>query len=148
MLQSELLAQLAPAIHGGRVVLRYTDDHWVALRRMFPVRTSGVRWEDIPSARSLPAEDPRVPLHEKADLVRGFLEEFGSAAGLGPDDRCVVFGDSATEVAFELSFRDLLDLFTLLFALPQATYVLTADGSWCFAFTFEEDMYFAKSPKA
>lgn len=78
--------------------------------------------------------------------MRDFLLEFGSAAGLGQDDRCVLFGDSVTEVAFELSFGDLLDLFPSIFALPQATYVLTADASWCFAYTFEGDMYFAKSP--
>jgi hypothetical protein len=149
MSQADLLDQLAPAIHAGRVVVHDSDDPWVSsLRRMFPVRTSGVRWEELPDARSRTAEIPRVPMPEKVDALRGFLLEFGSAAGLGPEDRCVVFGDGATEVAFELPFRNLLELFPLLFSLPQTTYVLTPDASWCFAFTFEEDMYFARSPIA
>lgn len=147
MSQVDLLNQLAPAIVAGRVVVHDSDDRWVsALRRTFPVSTSGVRWEALPNVRHRAPEDPRVPIPDKADALRGFLLEFGSAAGLGQDDRCVVFGDGATEIALELPFRDLLELFPLLFSLPQASYVLTPDATWCFAFTFEEEMYFGASP--
>ena len=149
MSQAELLNELAPAILAGRVVVHDTDERWVgSLRRMFPVRASGVRWEELSDARSRFTESPRASPSEKMEGLRGFLTEFGLAAGLRRDDPCIVFGDGETEVAFEMPFRDLLELAPTLFSLPQATYVLTTDACWCFAFTFEEDMYFARSPQA
>src|SRR5262245_34774480 len=86
--QADLITQLAPAIDAGRVVVHDSDDEWVrSLRRMFPVRASGVRWDALQNVRYRSAEVPRVSISDKADALRGFLLEFGSAAGLGQDDR-------------------------------------------------------------
>ena len=146
-IQAELLDEFAPEIRASRVIVHDTDKRWFdALRRMFPTRTSGVCWEELPNARSRHAETSRFLLPERAKEIRDFLMEFGEAARLGQDDRCIVFGDNVTEMAIEMPFRDLIDRFLVFFSLPQGTYILTADACWCFAFTFEGDMYFAKSP--
>jgi len=44
-----------------------------------------------------------------------------------------------------MKFHVLLEAITRLLAEPQSLYVIAKDGEWCFAFTFEEDMYYAKS---
>jgi len=141
--QANLIENLRPLVDSGQIVIHDDDTPWVDLiRARFLLHTTGICWEKIPSPQCRYAEQPRRPITDKAEEIKEFLREYAVAAGLGPDDKCIVVGDGFTSVAFEMSFSTLLDCFVTLFSEPQGTCVIKPDGSWCFVFTFEENMYY------
>lgn len=146
MSQQDWLESLASEVASGQITVHENDTPWFDnLSRRFPVRASGICWEQIPNSQFRQAEQPRIPIAEKEGEIREFLMQFGSVVALTPTDRCVVIGDNTTSAALEMNFRVLLDVIPKLLTEPQSLYVIAKDGDWCFAFTFEEDMYFARS---
>ena len=130
--------------HNDRFRVHNTDAPWFELiKKRYPVWTSGIRWDDTPGSVSKYADPPGMCLSERIAEVRDFLREFGIASGLAHSGECVVIGDIATNMALQIPFADLLELFPTLFSEPQGTYVCTPDCGWCFGFTFEEDMHYA-----
>ena len=157
-LQHQLLNELDSFIRGGRITVHDSDAQWYArMRERFPMgRISGIRWDAVPGAESnfevvphIPPEgiEGGLPVREHAATIREFLGRFAARADVRPNDNIIVVGDGVTEIALEMPFSALLDAFPVLFSYPQHTYVMPVDVSWCFAFTFEFDMYFGKSTK-
>ena len=137
---------LANDITNGTVVLHESDTSWFGLlSRRFPVRSSGICWEQLPSTRFRRSEGPNLLLADNHVEIREFLKEFGSAASLVPDDICIIVGDNTTSIAVETNYCALPDVLLKLINEPQSLYVIAKNGDWCFALTFEEDMYFARS---
>jgi hypothetical protein len=137
---------LANEITNGKVVLHESDTSWFGLlSRRFPVRSSGICWEQLPSTRFQRAKYPNLSSVDNHNDIREFLKEFGSAAALVPDDMCVIVGDNTTSIAVETTYSTLPDVLLKLIDEPQSLYVVAKDGDWCLALTFEEDMYFARS---
>jgi hypothetical protein len=143
MSQQDWLEYLAPEVAAGRVIVHESDTPWFALlNRRFPVRASGICWEELASTQFRHTGRPRSPSESE---IREFLMEFGLVAGLTPSDTCVIIGDNTTSVALEMAFVVLLKVIPKLLIEPQSLYVVAKNGDWCFAVTFEEDMYFANS---
>lgn len=146
MSQQEWLDCVAPEVAAGCITVHDNDTPWFELlSHRFPVRFNGICWEQLPTTQFLRADRSRTPLSAKGREIRAFLMEFGSVAGLTPTDRCVIVGDGTTSIALEMNYSVLLDVIPKLTTEPQSLYVITNNGEWCFAFTFEEDMYFARS---
>lgn len=146
MAHKDWLDSLESEVASGQITVQERDTPWFDLIcRRFPVRASGICWERLPTTQYRQHSEPHLSVVAHENEIREFLSEFGVHAGLTLDSRCVVIGDNTTSVALEMKFHVLLEAITRLLAEPQSLYVIAKDGEWCFAFTFEEDMYYAKS---
>jgi hypothetical protein len=145
MSQQDWSDGLAAEIASGQIVVHESDKAWFnLLSRRFPVRASGICWEQVANARFRHAGEAS-PTSKESDF-RTFLEEFASVANLGPADKCVIVGDNTSSSALEMNLHVLLDIAPSLLSEPQSLYVIVKEAEWCFAYTFEDDMYFARVP--
>jgi hypothetical protein len=146
-LQDELLSGLSADIQADIINVSQSDaDVFSHLSAKFPVRASGITWELVPEHRCKQSPRPKPSIEDYLHSISAFLGQFAEAAQIAPDDNVWLVGDGITDVAFRLSFTILLKHVRQFFSMPQSSFVLKHDYSWCFCYTFEDDMYYGKSP--
>lgn len=57
----------------------------------------------------------------------------------------VLIGDNEIANSYHFLLKDFLEFFWSFFSIPQHTYLISKDGKYLFAYTFEDDLYFAQS---
>ena len=64
-----------------------------------------------------------------------------------PTNAEVVWVGDSTDFGLVMTVEALLECFPKLFALPQHSYALPRDGSWCLNYVMEGELFFAKAPE-
>jgi hypothetical protein len=146
-LQDELLNKLSPDILTGRIRVGPRDsDAFSKLTGKFPTGTSGILWDRVPDHRLYPSPQPKLPLEMYLPAIKRFLGQFALDGNIGPDDIMHVVGDGVTNVTLTMPLSLLWQYLPDVLSLPQATFIIKNDYDWCFCYTFEDDMYYGKSP--
>ncbi len=145
--EQDLLEALRADIAAGDVVVRRPDDAFVAvIQERYPFSGSQIDWSRVPGA-VVRHEDPTASELFFGEAER-FLDGIVQSEGIGADQQVVVLGDSAMAFALVTTLGVLARWLADVLALPQHTYVMAPDGSWCFVFTMEGDLCFGHPPAA
>jgi hypothetical protein len=145
-LQDELLSELSSDIDAANIAVLQEDARvFLQLSTKFPTSIFGIAWEKVPEQRFISSPDPKPSIEEYLPAIKGFLARFAEQAHLEAGTPMYVIGDGVTDVAFKIGFGVFLKYAYQFFRIPQHTYLVTQDYSWCFCFTFEGDMYFGKA---
>jgi hypothetical protein len=56
--------------------------------------------------------------------------------------KVIVFGDSLTNLGYEINFKDFVNLYENFISIPQHTYVWFIEQKQCINFTFENEIFF------
>ena len=148
MKQDDWQSCLSNEISNRTIVVHESDKPWFkTLTHRFPVSSSGICWEQVPGAKFCSAWAPNISTIDMQARILEFFMQFGKAASLTDEDTCIVIGDITTSIAIEVSYKVLLTVLLKLVTEPQSLYVIVKNGDWCFVYTFEDYMYFAKSPQ-
>lgn len=141
--QEKLLAELHERIKSREI--RVIDDNAVffsEIREGFPQGFNRINWSKTPHNF-----DSILSGKDFKEKIIYFVSDFLEKNNLTMDGSVIYFGD-AIDIALEIS----LDCFYLisdrLFAVPQHSYVIDKDVSWCFNHTFEDEMYIGRSKKS
>ena len=143
--EEELLAELRREYAIEEVEVEPSSvDYFRRLEERFPMWGSKIDWDHVPRSRTLHLEtsDSEVYFNQAEALAN----EIWSAAKIDFDRQVVVIGDSATEVALKMRLQVLQSCLRRILTMPQHTYVLAPDASWCMAFTMEGDVCFGYAP--
>lgn len=149
---NELLQHLRTEVGSGRLVAEMNSEmYFEKLWSVFPSGVATIAWHEVPGVREDhatvtmcgPGAEIKPP-PEQARIER-FLHQFASDARLSMDSQVIIIGDML-HCAFLMPFGLLLANAVLLFSFPQHCYVVPHDFSWCFSYTFEDDMYYAPAP--
>jgi hypothetical protein len=121
-----------------------SEPYFEALQRHFPVRGSKIDWDKVPGARIRQADT--VSREEHFDKAMAFTEEILETERLDRECHVTVIGDSAMEGALKMRLWVLRSLLDSILRMPQHTYVLGPDTSWCLVFSMEGDLCFGYAP--
>jgi hypothetical protein len=121
-----------------------SEPYFEALQRHFPVRGSKIDWDRVPRAQIRQADTANSEKY--FDNAVAFTEEILESERLDRDRDVVVIGDSAMEGAFKMRLWVLRSLLRSILRMPQHTYVLGPDTSWCLVFSMEGDLCFGYAP--
>ena len=66
--------------------------------------------------------------------------------GINIKEEVIILSDGALENTYQCSLADICEIVAECLFLPQHTYIVPLDCSWCLNYTFEDYIYFAKSP--
>jgi hypothetical protein len=146
-LQDELLNKLSADILTGRIrVGRADSDSFSKLTGKFPTGISGILWDRVFDHRLHASPQPKLPIEMYLPIIKRVLGQFAIDAEIGPDDVVHVVGDGVTNVTLTMPLSLLWPYLPDVLSLPQATFIIKNDYEWCFCYTFEDDMYYGKSP--
>ncbi len=146
--EEELLEEIRreyPEPNGEVVVHPSSDEYFRTLERRFPVVGSQIAWSRVPGARVQSLDT--VDSERYFDQAEEFAREVWAAEDLDRERPVMVIGDSAMEVALEMSPRALMQCLRNILRMPQHTYVLAPDASWCMVFNMEGDVCFGYAPR-
>lgn len=146
ILQKEYLELIEEEIQSGNIKLEDDDQYFDMLGNRFPVGGTGIAWSKVPNHQYFnllelkdDTDNYGKMLHESFQKIVSFLDQ-------NEDQEVVIIGDGVLDVAIRVPFRKLIDLHYEVFTLPQHTYILPPDASWCINFTFEHDLFFGIAP--
>lgn len=114
------------------------------LNLFFPSTGGRIAWHSLPHQQLL-CPDPKPPFSERVSIVTEFFRRFVNDAAIEPLDKIVVIGD-LVEVVWSLNCSRAIGALDIFFQTPQNTYVVKDNMEWCFCYTFEDDMYYGRSP--
>jgi hypothetical protein len=135
--EEELLQRLSDDIRLSTIVVHPSDASFYAkIKAKYPTHTFGIKWNELPFHRSFGAQPGRSP-DQKTILLQGALRQFAEDAKISPNENVYVIGDGVLTVALEMPFSVLLTHAVPIFIMPQHTYLLKQDYSWCFRYSFE-----------
>lgn len=142
--------ELKSEVESGRIsVVPDPAPFFGVLGRRFPIGMNRIAWEKVremhrvdvlAQPREIASEELRTLFVSHSAAVRSWLD----AAEVAPLSRVIWVGDM-TDVALEMSRERLLGLLPILFSLPQHSYALPPDGSWCLNYVMEGALYFARA---
>ena len=108
-LQDELLRGLSADIEAGKITVFQSDADVISrLSAKFPVRTSGIVWEQVPEHRFKPSPRPKPLMDDYLPSIKEFLSRFAEDAHITSGDVVHLVGDNVTNVAFSMPFGVLL----------------------------------------
>jgi hypothetical protein len=140
----------------GQRVIRVDGEMLSAsLLAAFPCAVGRVDWRKVPGTvfrqappeRSAGANNGPGTLDTRAyvaEVVR-FFRECVSATGDAPDSWVIFIGDNL-ECDYKVQLSAVGELFEEVADVPQHKYVFPANCSWCFMWSFEDDLYFGLRP--
>ncbi|PJZ76222.1 hypothetical protein CH365_15490 [Leptospira neocaledonica] len=137
------MVELGERIKGGEI--RVIDDNAVffsEIREGFPQGFNRIDWSKIPHNF-----DSILPGNDFKEKLIYFVSDFLKKNNLTRNGPVIYFGD-AIDIAFEISLTCFYSISDRLFAVPQHSYVIDKDVSWCFNHTFEDEMYIGRSKKS
>lgn len=119
-----------------------------AIERGFPMAMNRIAWEKRPDAQKLEVFPVRSgerhanEVERRLESLRGDVVKW--LAQIEPSIEVVWIGDD-TDIGLKMPLGCLLDRFPALFALPQHSYVVPTDGSWCLNYVMEGELFYARS---
>jgi hypothetical protein len=139
----QLVASLRHYIDTGVVkVLLNTEEFDNSLMHSFPFVLGRIDWRAVPGHKFV---------HINGDLtigatqIRHFLDDLVKEQQIVRSAKVIYLGD-ACDVGLCLDFASFLDLLPLIFDLPQHHYLIPSTCVWCVHYTFENDLFFGRSP--
>ena len=110
------------------------------LEENFPFRLGRIDWLDLPHHRhrKVNFEDREVAQKQ----VLQFLDDVKHSARISEKSEIILISDSALKHDYQLPFYLLSKCIDSTFFLPQHTYIIPPDASWCLNYTFENDLFF------
>ena len=140
---------------GDRVVRVDDESLWAALTSAFPFAAGRPEWSKVPGAQLRAASPERAAgaslgprsLDTRRDVeeVKTFFERCVSGTETRPDDWVVYFGDNSVW-DYRVELEAVGELLDEMDEIPENKYVFPPDASWCFMWSFEDDLYFGRCP--
>lgn len=140
--QERLLSDMEPEIALGKITISEENSIFDKINNFFPFNGSSIDWANVPNS-----VDEKPDAEDYFVSARYFLEKIIDKIALKDEDVIVVVGDSAVGVALTLTVGDLKKHLDALLTMPQHTYVVSPDISWCICFRMEGHMSFGLTPK-
>ncbi len=143
---NEFRAEIGPAIDRGEVVVLPNGDQYDRiLETRYPWNIGQIAWSAIPAVQR---EHRHAARGKETQAIAEFFESVVRPRARCTDaDRIVFIGDALDETTLGMSVATLLKYRGTLFSYPQHYFVIPPDGSWCFSYSFEADMFFAFAPR-
>lgn len=143
--EQELLRSLSDEIRQATVVIHPDDALFYAhIKAKYPTDTFGIKWDKLPIHRSFEVKSGMSP-EEHLDFIQAALRQFAVDANISPNETVYVLGDGVLTVALEMPYSVLVTHVCSIFQLPQHTYVIKNDYSWCFRCSFEGHVDYGKA---
>lgn len=143
--EEELRQELQREYPGSTIVVDPSSSgYFDMLRRRFPVRGSKIDWDRVPMAKVRRVATSSS--EQYFDDAEEFAEEIVGSERLDREREVVVIGDSAMEGALRMPLFAFRSFLRSILRMPQHTYVLDADATWCLVFTMEGDLCFGYAP--
>ena len=138
-LQDELLEQMHKDIVAGKVVLSEVADQVYAdmIYQYYPFIGSKINWSMVSGHFH-----EKISVERFRESIHGFFNKIVQLQQLSQENTVIVVSDSAIDVALVLSVDPLQTYLEDIISLPQHTFVVPKDVSWCACFTMEGDMDF------
>jgi hypothetical protein len=124
------------------------------LMRKFPCASGRIDWRRAKNVVFKPAPPARVTgantpggafqTAEYVHQVSAFLDECWAAYDVA-DEWVAFVGDSMCS-EYEVMRLAVSELLCVVSEVPDHKYVFALDGTWCFMWSFEDDMYFGWQP--
>jgi len=149
--ERQLLGDLEAEISAGAVAL--IEDAvplYEKLLEVFPHRAARIDWGRVPGAVHLDGPPERATsnfqLREPATELREFWGRVRLTYNIGNETEVIVLGDGLVSFALRLRVKILTDHLVDILSIPQHTYVVPVDFSWCFHYTVEDEAYWGVAP--
>lgn len=151
-LEEELLLELAHWIRTGEIqVERDNQPFFDRVDEAFPISFSRIDWSAVPGADVLPPprtrEQGNIDLGAHMPAIRAFLQKAENVLGIDAETMVLVLGDGQMDTVLRMRYDLLCEHLEEILGLPQHTYVIPEDASWCINYTFEDDLFFGVSPR-
>lgn len=124
-------------------VKRNSIDEFELIERLYPIGQNRIEWGDVKYTISKKV-DLSDEINAKVQIL-SFLQEVKEVLNVSDEILILVFGDEAIENVYEMPFYILESNVIDFFGLPQHTYVIPLNGSWCINYTFEDELFFGIS---
>ena len=150
VLQKEYLHLVQEGIQTGIIKIEEQDAQYVnTIERRFPFFGSKIDWDEIPSSLFFDLTSLKNNKNAHNSMLKeGFKTIYQTVLemGLNEDQEIIIVGDSIFDIALRMPLGKLPELYWELFELPQHTYIIPPDASWCINFTFEHELFFGVAP--
>ena len=123
------------------------------IEKCFPAGLNRIAWEKIRAKRyeeifpvatgGKATDEIEAGLSGRRESVRTWFQN----EAIAMHDEIVWTGDN-TNFGLCMTVETLLECFPALFSLPQHSYALPRDGSWCLNYVMEGELFFAKAPES
>src|SRR5581483_11781049 len=124
-LQDELVKHLFTDLGAANIHVIQSDvEVFSVLSAKFPVRSSGIAWEEVPHHECAPSMKTKMSKEEYRHTIDRFLNRFSLDAGILETDDVYVAGDGPTDLAFRMPLSVFKRNATWFFEIPQSTFVV------------------------
>ncbi|HBQ19577.1 MAG TPA: hypothetical protein DEF51_53445 [Myxococcales bacterium] len=121
----------------------------------FPFVLGRIDWRKVPGAQIRVAPPERaagancgpgtLDTRSYVEEVKRFFERCVSGTETRPDDWVVYIGDNS-DCDYEVKLEAVAELLDEVAEIPEHKYVFPRDASWCFMWSFEDDLHFGRRP--
>lgn len=133
--------RLSDELDNGEIRINEGNSIFEEINKSFPFIGSSIDWAKVPYSI-----DDNADAEDYFSSATSFLERITNRMGFNDSDAIIVVGDSAMEVALSLSLETLKRHLEDFLILPQHTYIVSPDVSWCVCFRMEGNMSFGFRP--
>jgi hypothetical protein len=139
--EQDLLRKIAPEIEAQLIVVSTdAEAYFNVLEEHFPLGGSKIAWSKVPGSCK-----EKINYDDELSVLT-FFDVAMSALGQRASNKVIAVGDSAMEVALSASVEIMRRRLYDIISLPQHTYIVPPDVSWCLSYTMEGDMVYGRSP--
>lgn len=128
---------------GQIVILNDNSGFFDEIEKNFVIGLNRIDW--IKNSYEFEAKiDLKDDLNAKVNIL-SFFQKVKNIMGIDDEVIVQIGGDEALDKVYELPLYMLEANVLDFFSLPQHTYVVPTDFSWCVNYTFEDILYFGRS---
>ncbi len=137
----ELLQDLSSDIECGNIIVSDDFDQWFdKIWKNFPFTGSKIAWSKVPESIEL-----EIDKKDYEESIVSFFINITHKAGVDESDVLVVVGDSSMNFSLQSHKDTLSKILLYIVSMPQHTYIIPIDSSWCLCYTMEGYMSFGFS---
>ena len=140
----DFLKEISPALQRGSMIrLSCRKQLDELLLSKYPFDIGRIQWGSLPDSSYMEQKCDGLDSKSLSDFLASIAQQTCTS-----DDDIIMFSGDLIEVDLQMAFSVLVGWRKVLLSYPQHVYVFPKDASWCFNYTFEEDMYFGFAPAA